>query len=436
MSKISQILVAIVGQPNVGKSTLFNRLIGQKHAIETPIPGTTRDRLYDDIVWRGRDYLLMDTAGILFGSHDDVGESGQRATELAMEEADVILFVVDFKQGITQADLQISKKLRREKNVILVINKCDNKFDTQLLLPFKRLGLEKMTLVSAVSGRNTGDLLDMIHDAAHNITPKITKDADDNIINLAIIGRPNAGKSTLLNSIIGEKKMIVSSTPGTTRDSQNYQTTYKNKVVNLIDTAGIRKKSKIQFGSIEGYAQLRSIKAIRDSNVVVYLLDASAGIVSLDQSLLGEAAKQGKSIILAVNKIDLWADAENEMAKFIAKLQSELNFMPWLPIIFVSAKNQVHLNNLLNQSSKVFENRFLMIESEVCTQILLQAKENNGQIEYMRSLVQERSNPAVFKIKTHKNKKPHFSHLRYLENRIRDYQEFRGNPIFIDWLRR
>jgi len=436
MSNQEIISIAIVGRPNVGKSTLFNRLIRQKKAIETPIAGTTRDRLYGDFSWRGKKYQLIDTAGLLYHSRDEIEIEAYKSTQIAIEQADIIVFVADFSQGVTDLDLEIAKLLKKRKNVVLAVNKCDSNFDDSKIVPFKRLGIGKIVLISAISGKNTGDFLEIVDEIASALPErKKTVPEKNKAINLSIIGRPNAGKSTLINTIMGEEKMIVSSQPGTTRDAQEFYFNHKGSCINLVDTAGIRRKSKVRIGSIEGYALLRSFRAIREADTVIYLMDASQGIVSIDQNLLGEAEKNGKSIILAINKIDLWGEkTEENMSRFIAKLQQELNFMPWLPVIFISAKDKTNVEKLLDQVVKIENESPKSIPQADLDNLLLEAKEYNNQIKYISQLTYVCSKPVVFKIKTKKNKKPHFSHLRYLENRIRDIYLFRGRPIFIDWL--
>lgn len=429
------ITIAIVGRPNVGKSTLFNRLIKKRQAIETDIAGTTRDRLYSQLFWRGREYRIIDTAGLLYQNLNEIETESQESTEIAIEEADIIIFTVDYKEGITDADMNISRILRKRKNVLLVVNKCDSDFDENNLLPFKRLGIENMVLVSAISGRNTGDLMDSVLALSENITAKIVKqNIDNNQIKLSIIGRPNAGKSTLLNTVMGEKKMITSPIPGTTRDIQEYSFSHKGKNISICDTAGLKRKSKVKIGSIEGYALLRSYRTIRESQVAVYMIDVAEGVVAIDQALLGEIVSEGKSLILAVNKIDLWQDVEKNMSQFIAKLRQQLNFMPWLPVVFISAQKKQHIDILLNQVIDVYKERFIEISEEDCAILLSESKERNSQINYIKSLIFVRSNPIIFKVVTKKNKKLHFSHIRFLENRIREIFPCRGNPIFIDHL--
>lgn len=439
MSNSKTIIVAMVGRPNVGKSTLFNRLIKKRRAIETEEAGTTRDRLYADMMWRGKRYKLVDTAGLLAKSHNSIEEQTQESTKVALEEANIVLFLVNFREGVTEQDIQISRPLKKMDNVILVVNKCDSNFDDEKLDPFKRLGIKNMVLTSAISGRNTGDLMDEINMMADSLAESSEgkendiADDKDEAITVSLLGRPNAGKSTLLNSIMGENKMITSDIAGTTRDSQDFEFIFKGRKIIICDTAGIKRKSKVKIGSADGYALLRSHRAIRDSKLVVYLIDAKEGLVSLDQSILGEVVAEGRSVILTVNKIDMWGeDREKEMVRLIEKLRLDLNFMPWLPVVFISATEKDNIDSLLKQVISVYAERFTEISDDDCQIMLSEAKERNSQIYYIKSLKFLRSNPTVFKIKTQKNKKPHFSHLRYLENRIREVFPFRGNPIYID----
>lgn len=430
-------IVAIIGRPNVGKSTLFNRLLGKRKAIETDIAGTTRDRLYGDLVWQDQNYILIDTAGIISKGKDEIMSAAIDGVNLAISEADIIIFVVDVTTGIEPKDMEIARDLRKaKKEVILAVNKCDNAERSAKALDFRRLGFENIYPISSISGRSTGDMLDAIN--------QITKEKNTGIpdyqkpkfdFSLAIIGRPNAGKSTLLNSIAQSPKMIVSSIPGTTRDAEDHIITYKNKVIKLTDTAGIRRKSKIPHDTIESFALLRSIRAVEESDVVVFMIDALEGLVSIDQGILGQAKNLGKSIVIAVNKIDQWENTEEEMAKFLGALTGSLNFLPWVPVVFISAKENTHVNHLMNQAIKTYENRFIEADNEELKAILDGGKETLPELSYAKELYFERTDPPVFKVKIWKAEKLHFSHKRFLENRIRDLYGYEGTPIFIDWVK-
>lgn len=432
MSQTEFPLVAIVGRPNVGKSTLYNRLVGKRVAIESAEPGTTRDRLLSEISWRGKKFLLADTAGLI-ESKDEIVEASTKAAKMAIETSDLILFLVDFKSGLTDADFEIAKELRKsKKEIILVVNKCDSKFDEELKNQFRRLGFSEIVLVSAIAGKNSGELMDKIVKSI----PKVTNIDDDNLdeIKLAIIGRSNVGKSTLLNAISGEQKMIVSPTAHTTRDAQDFLIKHKGKKIRIIDTAGMRRRGKVDHDTVESFAYLRSERSIKDSKIIVYMIDTEQGLANLDLNLIGNAIKIGKSVILVVNKFDLWGDnSENEMRKMIGLLQNELNFAPWLPVIFISAQEKTHISNLLNQIIKIDSERKSEVSDETLQDIFDSAREQHLNIHYFKSLKFEKTNPPVFKLGTHKNKKPHFSDLRYLENKIRDIYPYYGTPIFIDW---
>lgn len=430
-------IIAIVGRPNVGKSTLFNRIIGKRTAIEAKEAGTTRDRLTSDFFWRGQNYILVDTAGLINPTNEILEES-VKAAEVAIDQADLILFIVDFKEGLTEADFKLARNLRKNKKpVILVVNKCDDKFNEEKLNQFKRLGFENIILVSAISGKNTGDLLDLVHKLSLKPVKTILKNNQEDEISVAIIGRPNVGKSTLINQLLGENRMIVAAAPNTTRDSQDSFLKHKNKNLRIIDTAGLNRKSRIDRDTVESFAYLRSIRAMESSSVIVYLIDAEEEITSFDLNALGQARELGKSIILAVNKCDLLKnDFEKEMLRIISSLQDKLNFMPYVPVVFISAQEKTHLSTLLNQILKVYAERNTIADQEIVDQIFQQSINSQSGLYYLKNLKFEKTNPPVFKLATHKNKKPHFSHLRYLENKIRDTYPYIGTPIFIDWVKR
>ncbi len=431
MSTKNQQIISIIGRPNVGKSTLFNRLIGKRQAIESAEAGTTRDRLYGDVTWCGKVFTLVDTAGFLGEIEGKLSSEVREGIEIALEQSDQVIFVVDAKEGLVQKDFEVAKILRKKKTPThLVINKSDGKFDQINENDYKRLGFDNITKVSAISGQGSGDMLDMVCD---NIKDIKDEEEEEERINLAIIGKPNVGKSTLLNKLVGEKKMIVSEVPGTTRDSQNHQIKHKGQIINLIDTAGLRRPGKIKKDTIESFSKLRSLSAIKESNVVLYMADASEGFGALDANLVLEAKNQGKSIIIVINKLDIFGDVkEDKMAEIISDLQGKLNYMPYLPVVFISALEGDNLKDLLSQVIRIYKERHLVCEQEVVDKILEEAKERHSQIAYIQKLTFLKSNPPVFKIKSYKDKKMHFSHARYLENKIRDVYPFDGTPIFID----
>lgn len=431
--------VAIIGRPNVGKSTLFNRLIGRREAIESEVPGTTRDRLYGEVFWQGRKFILIDVAGVENGSHDEITENTQEGIKLAIESADLLLFIVDWSEKENEVDKSIARTLRRlGKKVILAVNKCDNLERINSISEFKRFGNFEVVPVSAISGKSSGDLLDIIIENLPTDDTNIHNEKNKSeTINLTIIGRPNVGKSTLLNSIIGQKRAVVAEEPGTTRDTIAVKFNHKGQKFNLIDTAGIRRRGKIIKDTIESFSLLRTEKALRESDIAVVLIDAKEGLVAKDANLLGQAKEKGKGIILAVNKIDLWDDTakKEEMAKILYKLQTELNFIPWLPVVFISAKENENVKPLLNQAVKVWENCHKIIEQKDLDTILDDAKNSNNQLVKITSLIQKRSNPPMFELRF-KGEEPHYTQIRYLENKIRDSFPLEGTPIFIDLVRK
>lgn len=434
MEEKKQKIVALIGRPNVGKSTLFNRLVGRRIAIETPVPGTTRDRLFGDVNWRGENFTLVDVAGIEIGSKKEIEKSMQAGVDLAIESADLILFIVDWNEKENRADRAVARRLRAgDKKVLLVVNKADNIDRIQSLEEFKRLGFQEPIPVSGISGKSSGDLLDIIVKELHGVKKSVEKKEKASDIRLSIIGRPNVGKSTLLNAIIGEKRAIVSEEPGTTRDIISVNFFHDGKNILIADTAGIRRPGKIERDTIESFSVLRSESALKNSDVAVLVIDAKEGLVALDANILGKAKEWGKGIILAVNKIDLVpGDRDKYMVKMIWKLQRELNFVPWMPIVFISAKDEENIRALLNQVVNADESRKTIIPEEDLVQILEEAKKLNPQLELVKYLKQKKNNPPIFEVIFPKKGKPHYTQIRYLENKIRDIYPMNGSPIFID----
>jgi len=444
--------VAIIGRPNVGKSTLFNRLLGKREAIETPIPGTTRDRLFGEVSWRGTKFDLVDVAGIEYKSKAEIDKNMQEGVKAAIENADLILFIVDWNEKEDQVDRRIARTLRNiQKPVLLIVNKCDNLERGENIAEFKRLGNFPVIPVSAISGKSSGDLLDIIIKKLHNQKGTLNQaelsagsgqeadvtdkqiDHKRESIKLAIIGRPNVGKSSLINTIVGEKRAVVSEIPGTTRDTVSINFFHKNHKLELIDTAGIRRRGKIVKDTIESFAHLRTDRSLKEADVAALLIDASEGLVASDTHILGQAKEWGKGLVLAVNKIDLWPEDEREkfMGQLIYFFQTKLNFVPWMPVVFISARENENIKPLLNQAITVYENRKTIIADKDLEAILEKAKQSNSQIYNIKSLHQKRTSPPAFEVKYSK-KTPHLTQLRYLENKIRDIYPMQGSPIFLD----
>lgn len=426
--------VAIVGRPNVGKSTLFNRLIGKRQAIETPIPGTTRDRLYGEVFWRGQRFSLIDLAGIEKGSKNEIDQNIQAGIDMALESADLIIFLVDWNEKDNEADKIIARRLTKsKKKVILAINKADNLERINSIDEFKRLGQFDLVAVSAISGKNTGDFLDLVVKNLKKQKDIGEEKEPEGLIKLAIIGRPNVGKSTLLNNIIGKKRAIVSEEAGTTRDIIDAEFKFGSSTIKIIDTAGIRRKGKIKRGSIEDFSILRTYRALREADIAILIIDVEEGIVAQDAGILGQAKEWGKGVILAVNKIDLIEEEKNlYMGKTLVILKEKLNFTPWLPVVFISAEKKENIKILLKQVLEANKNRNTTIEQEELTKILHEVKALNFQLMSLKAIKQEKTKPPIFKLYYKGGKKPHETQIRFLENKIRDIYPMSGTPIFID----
>lgn len=425
--------VVLVGRPNVGKSTLFNRLIGRRRAIETDVPGTTRDRLYGEVTWQDKTFDLVDLAGVEFGSKKEIDQNIQAGVNLAIDQADLIVFVVDWAETSNEHDRRIARTLRKHQDkVILAVNKCDNITRFDVADSFKRLGGFPIVPISAISGKNTGDLLELI--VKHLGELPLSKKAEKlDTIKLSVIGRPNVGKSTLINSIIGEKRLVVSSEAGTTRDTVSVKFFHKGGQIELIDTAGVRRRGKIEKDTIESFSLLRTHDAMKESDVVVVVIDAVEGLVASDTHILGQAKEWGKGIVLAINKIDLWGDkTEENMNNFLFYLQDKLNFVPWLPTVFISAQDDENIKPLLNQVILANKSRETIIPEEELAQILQDAKDSNNQLISLISIRQSKNKPPIFKVVYKGAKPPHYTQIRYLENRIRDIYPMNGSPVFID----
>ena len=403
-------LVAIVGRPNVGKSTFFNRMIGERIAIVEDMPGTTRDRIYGDTDWNGREFTLIDTGGLELGPDIPVGQVGldgqpgditkrvRAQAELAIDEADVIIFMVDAQAGITAADEEVADLLRRtQKQVILAANKSDNARLRQDVVEFYALGIGEPITISSTQGTGTGDLLDLIVDALPPEEERPEGEEEEEITRIAIVGRPNVGKSSLLNAILGFQRSIVSDVPGTTRDAIDIEFDYKDKKLVLIDTAGIRRRGRVGPG-VEKYSVLRSSRAIDRCDVALLLIDASEGLAAQDTHIAGEIQDKAKGVVVIVNKWDLAQaqrreeregifpdpDDEIESAERYRKIIAEgLKFIPYAPIVFASAKTGYHVQSLLDAVLNIAEMRYLRVPTARLNEVVQEAV--------------RRHNPTVFK---------------------------------------
>lgn len=429
---MSKPVVAIVGRPNVGKSTLFNRLVGGRKAIVEDMPGITRDRLYDNAEWLGRDFMVIDTGGIRFDEGELFAREVKWQAQLAIDEADVIVFVVDTKDGVTHEDEQVASILRKsQKPVVLAANKVEN-FDKQLeYYEFYNLGLGEPIPVSAMHGRNTNDLLDEI--IAH-FAPLSAYQEDEDAIKIAIVGRPNVGKSSLVNSLLGEERVIVSDVPGTTRDAIDTPFSFGGNKYILIDTAGIRKKSRIKEPA-ERYSVVRSLKSIERADVVITMLDATAGVNEQDQRIAGYVHEQGKANIIVVNKWDLVEKDEHTMNKFDKDIREDLKFMAYSPILYVSALTRKRIYKILELADFVVEQHHRRISTAELNKVISEAMLINplpgggGRRIKIYYCTQVRTAPPTFVLFANNPEQVHFSYLRYLENTLRSNFGFEGTPI-------
>lgn len=430
---MSKPIVAIVGRPNVGKSTLFNRITRARTAIVEGQPGVTRDRIYGEGEWLSKYFTLIDTGGI--DSEDDVITRQVRIQAMvAVEQADVIIFVVDGRSGLTGIDEEIADILRRhQKPVILCANKVESSLSFwDAAIDFYRLGLGEPILISAEHGRNVGDLLDAV-------VENFPEDADlgeDDSLKIAIVGRPNVGKSSLVNRILGEERVIVSEIAGTTRDAIDTRFTYKDQALTLIDTAGLRRRSKVEE-DLEYYSVVRTLGAVERSDVTVVMIDGTEGLTEQDKKIAGYAHEKGRGMIIAVNKWDLVPKETNTMRDFERDLRDQLQFLSYAPIVFISALTGQRLNSLLDLSLDVNEARHMRIPTGRFNEILQDAMAINQPPSdkgvrlkiFYGSQVQV--NPPVFVLHVNRKDLMHFSYERYLENRIRQEYGFLGTPIML-----
>ena len=450
-------VVALVGRPNVGKSTLFNRMVGQRKAIVEDLAGTTRDRLYGDADWNGRDFILVDTGGLDFGMMStasaqkggdpkDLTSAGYQAgaasrlflreireqAEIAMAEAEVIVFLVDAETGVTGPDEDIADLLRRtEKPVILAVNKADNQKRKVDAVEFYALGLGEPIPVSALHGAGTGDLLDAVVEAL----PEIDEEPEeDEAIKIAILGRPNVGKSSLLNSLLGEERVIVSDVPGTTRDAIDTRINYEDLEVVLIDTAGIRRRGKIEPG-VEKHSFLRSLKAIDRADVCLLLIDATDLVTAQDAHIAGYILEKNKSVVVLVNKWDLIEKDTYTINAYTRQIRAGLKFLDYVPIMFISAKSSQRVEKVLPLALQVQEERLRRIPTGELNRIMHEAVAKNppkgGQRHRLKFLyaTQARTDPPTFVFFTNNHKLVHFTYGRYLENQLREKYGFLGTPL-------
>ena len=427
-------VVALLGRPNVGKSTLFNRLVGKKVSIIEDTPGITRDRIYGNVSFSGQQFHLIDTGGIDLAN--EVFNSSIRAqAELAIDEADLILFVVDGKEGLTSNDFAVRDMLLKSKReVIVVINKCDSKLIKEHEYDFYELGFENYLKVSGEQNDGIYDLLDMIIAKI----PKYQEEVEDNIIKFSVIGRPNVGKSSLVNALLDEERVIVSNEAGTTRDAIDTKFAYHGEDYIVIDTAGMRKKGKI-YESVEKYSLLRSMKAIDRSDVCLLVINAEEGIIEHDKHIASYAIEAGKALVIVVNKWDLIEDKEQSQKKWLHDIEANFQFMTYAKVVFLSAKTKKRIHTLMPEVLKAYENSKREIKTSVLNDVIGEAYTLNlpptykGKRLKIYFATQVATQPPTFNIQVNSKGLVHFSYERYLENKIRESFDFTGTPIVINF---
>ncbi len=429
----SKPIVAVVGRPNVGKSTLFNVLAGENISIVKDTPGITRDRIYADVSWLDKNFTLIDTGGIEPESKDIILSQMREQAEIAMETADVIIFLVDVKQGLQDADAKVADMLRRcQKPVVLVVNKVDS-FEKYMadVYEFYNLGIGDPHPVSAANRLGLGDMLEVV-------TSYFPEDAggeeEDDRIRVAIVGKPNVGKSSIINRLLGENRLIVSDIAGTTRDAVDTEVTYNGKEYVFIDTAGLRRKNKIKE-ELEHFMIVRTVSAVERADVVLMVIDATEGVTEQDAKIAGIAHDRGKAVIIAVNKWDAVEKDDKTIYRFTEKVRDTLSYMPYAEMLFISAKTGQRLPKLYETIDMVSENHAMRVATGVLNEIMSEAvamqqpPSDKGKRLRLYYITQVSVKPPTFVIFVNDKELMHFSYTRYIENQIRDTFGFKGTPL-------
>lgn len=430
---MSKPVVAIVGRPNVGKSTLFNALAGEMISIVKDTPGVTRDRIYADVTWLDKEFTMIDTGGIEPDSKDIILSQMREQAQIAIDTADVIIFITDVKQGLVDADSKVADMLRRSgKPVVLVVNKVDN-FDKYMadVYEFYNLGIGDPVPISAASRLGLGDMLDIV---AENFPEGSAQAEDDDRPRVAIVGKPNVGKSSIINKLLGENRVIVSDIAGTTRDAIDTEILHNGKEYIFIDTAGLRRKNKIKE-ELERYSIIRTVTAVERADVVLMVIDATEGVTEQDAKIAGIAHERGKGVIIVVNKWDAIEKNDRTMREYESDIRQVLSYMPYAEIMYVSAATGQRLNQLYDMIDMVIENQTLRIATGVLNEIMTEAvamqqpPSDKGKRLKLYYITQVAVKPPTFVIFVNDKELMHFSYTRYLENKIREAFGFRGTSL-------
>lgn len=430
---MSKPVVAIVGRPNVGKSTLFNALAGEMISIVKDTPGVTRDRIYADVTWLDKEFTMIDTGGIEPDSKDIILSQMREQAQIAIDTADVIIFITDVKQGLVDADSKVADMLRRSgKPVVLVVNKVDN-FDKYMadVYEFYNLGIGDPVPISAASRLGLGDMLDIV---AENFPEGSAQAEDDDRPRVAIVGKPNVGKSSIINKLLGENRVIVSDIAGTTRDAIDTEILHNGKEYIFIDTAGLRRKNKIKE-ELERYSIIRTVTAVERADVVLMVIDATEGVTEQDAKIAGIAHERGKGVIIVVNKWDAIEKNDRTMREYESDIRQVLSYMPYAEIMYVSAAIGQRLNRLYDMIDMVIENQTLRIATGVLNEIMTEAvamqqpPSDKGKRLKLYYITQVAVKPPTFVIFVNDKELMHFSYTRYLENKIREAFGFRGTSL-------
>lgn len=430
---MSKPVVAIVGRPNVGKSTLFNVLAGERISIVQDTPGVTRDRIYAEVTWLDKAFTLIDTGGIEPDSKDIILSQMREQAEIAIDTADVIIFITDVRQGLQDSDAKVADMLRRsQKPVVLVVNKVDN-FDKFMpdVYEFYNLGIGDPVPVSAASRLGIGDMLDVV---VEHFPKDSAQEIEDERPRIAIVGKPNVGKSSMINHMLGEQRVIVSDIAGTTRDAIDTNVKYDGKDYVFIDTAGLRRKNKIKE-EIERYSIIRAVTAVERADVVIVVIDATEGVTEQDAKIAGIAHERGKGIIIAVNKWDAIEKNDKTVKEHTDRIRQILSFMPYAEILFVSAKTGQRMHKIFDMIDMVIENNSMRVATGVLNEIMTEAvamqqpPSDKGKRLKLYYITQVAVKPPTFVIFVNDKQLMHFSYTRYIENRIRDAFGFRGTSL-------